>query len=129
MIIALPVTTVIAQAAPTAAPTAAATSAADAAVAARAKDWLHQIQAGKVDRSQLDDKMNTALTDSALASVSAQLSPLGDPSAFTLSKKTTRGSLTVYVFAVQFPAITLYETFVLDPDGKIAGLFLGQQGP
>jgi hypothetical protein len=123
----LPVTTVIAQAAPSAAP--AATASADAAVTARAKDWLHQIQAGKIDRSQFDDKMNTALTDSMLSQVSAQIAPLGDPSGFTLSRTMTRGSLSIYVFQVVFPSITLYETFALDPDGKIAGLFIGKQGP
>jgi hypothetical protein len=76
MIVAFPVTTVISQTAPSSAPSAAATDA-DAAVAARAKDWLHQIQTGKIDRSQLTDKMNAALTDSMLAQVSAQLAPLG----------------------------------------------------
>jgi ABC-type transporter MlaC component len=86
MFIALPVTTVIAQAA-SASPAAAATS--DAAVTARAKDWFHQIQTGKVDRSQLDDKMNAALTDSVLSSVSAKIAPLGDPSAFTLRRART----------------------------------------
>jgi hypothetical protein len=123
----LPVTTVIAQAAPSAAPSAAATASADAAVTARAQDWLHQTQAGKIDRSQLDDKMNAALTDSMLSQVSAQIARLGAPSGFTLSRTMTRGSLKIYVFQVVFPSITLYETFALDPDGKIAGLYIGKQ--
>jgi D-alanyl-D-alanine carboxypeptidase len=132
MLIVPPVAAVIAQAASTAAPAAPAppaTEAGDAAVTARAKDWFHQIQAGKIDRSQLDDKMNAALTDSTVAQVSTQIAPLGNPSAFTLSKKITQGSVTAYVFAVQFPSITLYETFALDPDGKIAGLLLRPQNP
>jgi len=130
----VPVTTVVAQAAPTAAPTAASTaspttapSGADAAVTARAKDWFHQIQTGKIDRSQLNTKMNTALTDTMLANVSSQLAPLGDPTALTFDKKTSQGTIAVYVFKVQFPSITLYETFAVDPDGKIAGLYLGRQ--
>ncbi len=127
MILALPVTTVIAQAAPSATPSAAATTAADAAVAVRAKDWLHMIQAGKIDRSQLDAKMNAALTDSLLAQVSAQIAPLGDPTSFTLDNKSTANSYTVYVYKVVFPAITLFESFALDPDGKIAGLLLKPQ--
>jgi hypothetical protein len=121
MIIAPPVTTVIAQAAATSAPTA------DAAVTARAKDWLHQIQTGKVDRTQLTDKMDAALTDSMLASVSAQLAPLGDPTSFTLSAKTTKDVYTVYVFKVQWPSVTLSETFAVDQTGKIAGLYIGKQ--
>ena len=123
MIIAPPVTTVIAQAAATSAPT----SAADATVTARAKDWLHQIQTGKIDRTQLTDKMNAAVTDSTLASVSAQLAPLGDPMSFTLSSKTFKDPYTVYVFSVQWPSITLTETFAVDKSGKIAGLYIGKQ--
>ncbi len=123
MIIVAPVTTVIAQAAATSTPTANA----DAAVTARAKDWLHQIQAGKVDRTQLTDKMNTALTDSMLANVSAQLAPLGDPTSFTLSSKTSKSAYTVYVFTVKWPAVTLSETFAVDLSGKIAGLYIGRQ--
>ncbi|HVR47902.1 MAG TPA: hypothetical protein VMT95_14820 [Candidatus Binatia bacterium] len=123
MIIAPPVTTVIAQAAATSAPTADA----DAAVTARAKDWLHQIQTGKVDRTQLTDKMNAAPTDSTLANVSVQLAPLGDPTSFTLSAKTTKDVYTVYLFKVQWPSVTLSETFAVDQSGKIAGLYFGKQ--
>jgi hypothetical protein len=118
---------IVAQAAPSAAPSAAATSAADAAVAGRAKDWLHMIQAGKIDRSQLDAKMNAVLTDTTLAQVSAQLAPLGDPTSFTFVNKSAQGSFTVYVYKVVFPAITLYESFALDSDGKIGGLYLKPQ--
>ncbi len=123
MIITPPVTTVIAQAAATATPAADA----NVAVTARAKDWLHQIQAGKIDRTQLTDKMNAAITDSTLASVSSQLAPLGDPTSFTLSSKTTKDVYTVYVFKVQWPSITLSETFTVDQSGKIAGLYIGRQ--
>lgn len=127
MFIALPVTTVIAQAAsPSPSP---APAASDAAVTARAKDWFDQIQAGKVDRSQLDEKMNAALTDSTLANVSKQITTLGSPSAFTLTKKATQGSISVYIFQLKFPSLTLYEAFALDADGKIAGLTLSQQSP
>jgi hypothetical protein len=129
MLIVPPVAVIIAQAYPTASPTAAATTPADAAVAARAKDWLHQIQSGKIDRSQLDDKMNAALTDTKLAQVSTQVAPLGDPSSFTLYRKVTNGSLSIYVYQVVFPSMTLYETFAFDADGKIAGLLLTPQNP
>lgn len=126
MLIALTVTTVIAQ---VASPSPAPAAASDAAVTARAKDWFHQIQAGKIDRSQLDDKMNAALTDSMVTNVSAQVAPLGNPSAFRLSRKMTQGNVSVYIFQVQFPSVTLYEAFGIDPDGKIAGLTLSPQSP
>jgi hypothetical protein len=123
MILAYTVAMAVAQATPSPTPTAA-TNAADAAATARAKDWLHQIQAGKVDRAQLTSQMNTALTEAKLGDVSAQLAPLGDPTAFTLAQKFTRGTLTIYVFTVQFASITATETLALDQDGKIAGLYI-----
>ena len=128
MLIALPVTTVIAQAA-SASPSPAAAASSDAAVTARAKDWLRQLQTGKIDRSQLDDKMNAALTDSVLANVSAQIAPLGNPSAFTLTRKAAQGGVSIYVFKVQFASVTLNEILALDSDGKIAGLRLMPQSP
>jgi hypothetical protein len=121
MIIVPPVTTVIAQAA-TSAP-----ADADAAVTTRAKDWLHQIQTGKIDRTQLSDKLNAVITDSMLANVSGQLAPLGDPTSFTLTSKAAKDNITVYVFKVQWPTVTLSETFSVDQSGKIAGLYIGKQ--
>ncbi|HYL27509.1 MAG TPA: hypothetical protein VEW74_06710 [Candidatus Nitrosotalea sp.] len=131
MIIGLPVTTVIAQASPSPSPmpspTTAAPAVTDPAVMARAKDWLHQIQTGKVDRSQLTDKMNAELTDATLTSVSAQIGQLGDPTSFTLTKKLAQGSLTIYVYTATFASVTLSEIFVLDQNDKIAGLLLKPQ--
>jgi hypothetical protein len=97
---------------------------ADAAVATRAKDWLHAIQTGKIDRTQLDAQANVALTDTMLSQASAQLAPLGDPTAFTLTQKLVQGTSTIYLYKVVFPSITLNEIFVLDPDGKIADILL-----
>ena len=115
-----PVTsTIVAQAAVPAAP-----AASDAAVAARAQSWLHAMQNGKIDRSQLDDKMNAALTDAKLAAVSAKLAPLGEPKSFTLERKADHPPYRVYVYKVAFAKITLLETFTLDTGNKIAGFFL-----
>lgn len=117
-----PVTvTIVAQAAATAAP-----ASSDAAVAARAQSWLHAMQNGKIDRSQLDDKMNATLTDAKLAAVSAKLAPLGEPKSFTLEQKTTHPPYRVYVYKVVFAKMTLLETFTLDASGKIAGFFLNR---
>jgi hypothetical protein len=116
----VPVTaTIVAQAAATTAP-----ASSDAAVAARAQSWLHAVQNGKIDRSQLDDKMNAALTDAKLAAVAAKLAPLGEPKSFTLERKADHSPYRVYVYKVAFAKITLLETFTLDAAGKIAGFFL-----
>jgi hypothetical protein len=98
----------------------------DAAVATRAKDMLHQLQTGKVDRTQLDAKANAGLTDSMLSQASAKLGPLGDPTAFVLTQKLVQGTDTIYLYKVTFPSVTLNEVFVLDSDGKVTSIFFKQ---
>lgn len=113
-------------AAPSTVPTMTAASplpSADPAVMGRAKDVLHQAQTGQFDRSQLDDKMNAALTDTVVKSLSSQLGPLGDPTAFTLTVFATQDGYNVYLYKVAFKTITINEQLVIDPrTGKVVGL-------
>jgi hypothetical protein len=115
----------VATAQSTPAPSPSPSTGADAAVAARAESWLRYIQAGKIDRSQLTAQMNSALTDARIAGVSAQLAPLGDPLSFALQSTSNQGDLTIYVYRITFksPAPVIDEAFVLDDNGKIAGLW------
>lgn len=95
----------------------------DAAILLRAKEWLHRLQTGDIDRSQLDAKVNAALTADVVKQTSAQFSPLGDPVTFTfLGKQPVGTGMTAYVYRVVFKSATLNEVFVLDKDGKISGI-------
>ncbi|MBV8375019.1 MAG: hypothetical protein JO302_05875 [Candidatus Eremiobacteraeota bacterium] len=140
MIIPFPVTTVIAQAAPAPPPapapaapattsgssskSAPATKAADpAAVAKNAGSLLHQLQTGTVDRTALDAKMSAALTDAQLSQIKGQLGPLGDPVSVTPTGSNTQNGLTVYTYNVDFKSGSLTEYYVLDADGKVAGVW------
>ena len=107
---------------PGASASAPASQVAGAAVAARAKEWLHRLQAGDIDRSQLTDKMSAALTADTIKQISGQLAPLGDPQSFTPLVQQSVGDMTAYVYRVAFKATTLNFEFVLDKDGKVAGL-------
>lgn len=95
----------------------------DAAMLARAKSWLQQLQAGKIDRSQLTPKVNALLTDALVAQVSSQLAPLGTPSSFTLAEKQKTPAGLAYVYLLKFAPGNLHEILVIDNGGKIAGLF------
>jgi hypothetical protein len=107
------------------APAAAAAAAADPAIMARAKEWLHRIQTGDIDRTQLDSKMDSLLTPTMTKQISSTFGPWGDPVAFTyVGKQTILGDNTAYVFHVVFKANACNEIFVLDKDGKISGLRL-----
>lgn len=89
---------------------------------ARAKEWLHRIQTGTIDRTQLDDQMNTLLSDSLVTQVAAQIGPLGEPSTLTFVDQRRIGTATAYRFLATFKAAKLYELLALNDAGKISGL-------
>lgn len=94
------------------------------AMTAKAKDLLHQAQTGQFDRSQFNDKMNAAITDSVIKTMASQLSRFGDPEGFKLAQVTTSGAYTVYVYAVVFKSGVVAEEIAIDPStGKVVGLY------
>jgi hypothetical protein len=91
--------------------------------ATRAREWLHRMQTGDIDRSQLTDEMNTDLTPGVIKQISDQFGPLGDPQSFTLlGEESVAGDETAYVYRVVFKTKTVNEVFVLDKAGKVAGI-------
>lgn len=110
---------------PSPSPSATASAAADqgsAAITMRAKDWLHRLQIGNIDRAQLTDAMNNGFTADTIKAVSDKFGPLGDPQSFTFLGQQPVGSSTAYVYRVVFRSTTLNEVFVVDKDGKISGI-------
>jgi len=92
---------------------------------ARAKEWLHRLQTGDVDRTQLDETMNTKFTPEIAKEAAAQYGPLGDPTNFAyLGKQSVPGGMTAYVYRVTFKAGSFNEIFVLNKDGKVSGIRL-----
>lgn len=94
----------------------------DAAVMARAQEWLHRIQTGRIDRAQLDAQMNALLTADVARRLAAQFGALGQPTSFTPAGKEIVESNTAYIYRVAFATTTLDEIFVLDGSGLISGL-------
>lgn len=94
----------------------------DPKVTALAEDWLHRIQTGNVDRSQLTSEMSTALTPALVQQVAAQLAPLGDPTAVSFAGSQAVQGITIYHFVLTFKAATVNEFLGIDAAGKIAGL-------
>lgn len=110
-----------AQSAPSA-PAAAPTTPSDAVVTGWARDWLRSMQTGTIDRTQLTDEMNAALTPDTVRSVQAQLASLGQPIAVTLQRKATANGYIGYYFALRFDSGIWIEHLVLDANNKIAAL-------
>ncbi len=98
---------------------------ADPAITARAKEWLHRVQTGDIDRAQLDSQMNALLTPALTKQISSKFGPWGDPVTFAyVGKQTVQGDNTAYVYHVVFKANACNEIFVLDKDGKVSGFQL-----
>jgi len=107
--------------APSAAPTA------DPAMLARAKSWFAQLQAGKIDRSQLGTTANTALTDAKIATVAQAISALGSPATFVQTSAGQQGNISYAIYLLTFGNGTkLKFFFAVDSQGKVQGLQIGQ---
>jgi hypothetical protein len=103
-------------------PSPSATPSAAPSAYARAKEWLHRVQTGDLDRKQLTDKMNAAITPDSLKTVSAQMAAYGEPVSMVLQGVRTEGDTTFYDYLVTFKGAKLEYFFDVDKDGKISGL-------
>jgi hypothetical protein len=99
------------------------------ALTKRAKDWLHRVQSGTIDRSQLTQTVNDALTEDIVKQGVAKLGPLGTPLSFTYRETKSFPPNTVYVYTVTFKKSTMYWFFSTDDAGKISGFQLLPQPP
>lgn len=94
----------------------------DPTVTARAKDIMHRVQTGTVDRSQLSDDYNKQVTDKTLSDASSELAALGEPRNFQYFGKLTQGDVTAYVYRVQMERGVVDELIAFDPSNKIVRL-------
>jgi hypothetical protein len=96
---------------------------------ARAKSWFAQLQAGKIDRSQLAPNM-ASLTDEQVANVSAQIKQLGTPVTFELQQTMQQGGNAFALYLLTFgDGKKLDFIFAIDGQGKVAGLRLQPDTP
>jgi hypothetical protein len=92
---------------------------------AQAKSWFTQLQAGKIDRSQLAPGMASSLTDEQVTNVSAQIKSLGTPVTFEQQQTMTQNGVNYAVYLLTFgDSKKLDFIFAVDGQGKVAGLRL-----
>lgn len=95
----------------------------DPAVTARAKEWLHRLQTGNIDRLQLTDLVNSGLTPTTIKQLADKFGPLGDPVRFVYEgTQVVAGDNVAYIYGVTFKTGAITYIFVLDKNGKISGL-------
>jgi hypothetical protein len=96
----------------------------DPAVTKRAKEWLHRMQTGDIDRSQLEAQMSAALKDDLVKKTATALAPLGEPQSFVYVNTLTNGDITTAVYRLAFPNGKVLWIFSFDKSGLIAGFYL-----
>lgn len=113
------------QAADPYAPNSTATPAPNPALLARAKTVFAQLQAGKIDRSQLATNANANFTNATVANAQKMVGSLGKPVSFAQQQATTQGNVSAAIYVVTFKNGQKVDfLFALDSQGKIAGLSL-----
>ncbi|HVS46003.1 MAG TPA: hypothetical protein VMS32_04995, partial [Verrucomicrobiae bacterium] len=100
---------------------------ASAAIDRLAERCFTDLQAGKIDRTQLTGAANLALPPAAVKNISKQLRPLRAPSSFVLKYTGRSGDVAEYVYRVTFDdgrAVMFGFSFDI-AQGKVAGLHFG----
>lgn len=92
-----------------------------------ALDFLHQMQAGKVDRTKLGADFSEFLTDPRLAGAATRLKPLGEPEKVDVAGVYERGGMEVAVIQFKFKTTTLGGALYRSPDGKIQQFLIRKQ--
>jgi len=95
----------------------------DNAIVARAKDWLEDLAARKVNRAELTPSFSAYLSDELVER--ENFAALGTLQAIVpISSTTESNGDTIYEFLVRFPRAQYHYRFVLTPEGKVDGLSL-----
>jgi D-alanyl-D-alanine carboxypeptidase len=89
-----------------------------------AAGFLHELQAGKVNRQNLGEEFNVLLTDERITGAGARLKALGEPEGVAVENIGERGGMEVASVRFTFKNATLEGLLYRTPDGKIQQLLL-----
>lgn len=84
--------------------------------------FLHQMQAGRLDRSKLGEEFNAFLTEERVQAAAPRLKALGEPESALVESVAERGGMQVASIRLRFKAIELHGLLYRTPDGKIQQL-------
>jgi len=96
----------------------------DQAVTVRAIDWLHRLQTGDVDRTQLTLAFNKVLTPDRVQGIVERLRPLGKVTRYAFVGEATSHGVRAYQFSVDFAAAKYIYLFEVDDKDEVAGILL-----
>ena len=91
-----------------------------------ALDFLHQMQAGKLDREKLGAEFSAYLTDERVGAAAPRLKALGEPERVEVVNVRERGGMEVASIRFTFPSAVIEGLLYRTPDGKIQQLLFGK---
>ena len=92
-----------------------------------ALDFLHQMQAGKVDRDKLGEEFGLFLTDTRLQAAALRLKALGEPEKVEVTGLYERGGMEVASIHFKFKTAAAGGLLYRSPDGKIQQFLIRKQ--
>jgi CubicO group peptidase (beta-lactamase class C family) len=87
-----------------------------------ALDFLHQMQAGQVNRERLGEEFSVFLTEDRLKAAAPRLKALGEPDRVEVEGVSERGGMEVASIRLHFKTAELHGLLYRTPDGKIQQL-------
>jgi D-alanyl-D-alanine carboxypeptidase len=92
-----------------------------------ALDFLHQMQAGKLDRDKLGEEFSLFVSDERLQAAAPRLKAMGEPEKVEVSGVYERGGMEVSSIHFKFKTATLGGLLYRSPDGKIQQFLIRKQ--
>ncbi len=92
------------------------------AITALARQWVHRMQTGDIDKSQLSAAFAKHLTPQMVDGMKEGLTPLGDPTSFIYQDKSETNGAIAYRYSVAFKGANLELSIAVDSQGKISAL-------
>jgi D-alanyl-D-alanine carboxypeptidase len=92
-----------------------------------ALDFLHQMQAGKVDRDKLGEEFGLFLTSERLHAAAPRLKAFGEPDNVEVNGLYERGGMEVAAILFAFKTASLGGLLYRTPDGKIQQFLIRKQ--
>ena len=92
-----------------------------------ALDFLHQMQAGKLDLEKLGDEFRLFLTSERLQAAAPRLKAFGEPDKVDVNGLYERGGMEVASIHFRFKSASLGGLLYRTPDGKIQQFLIRKQ--
>ena len=92
-----------------------------------ALEFLHQMQAGKLDRDKLGEEFGLFVTDLRLQAAAPRLKALGEPEKVEVTRVSERGGMEVAAIHFKFKTAAAGGLLYRTPDGKIQQFLIRKQ--